>query len=637
MQGKKDADIKMKSAFYRPVLTCFISLSISFSCFSPSLYASCDEITFHSKKQKLRKQARDRRATVGDEVDADDAALPKRNGRKGARSSSLLVPLHSHAKTSKSKSRVIGKRTLRGLHERTSILDLPDEILFHIASHVPPQDLLAMMNVCTQWRTILADFDFSVRASLRFEGKRENKGLFTRSDDGLITFIPSTPALLAKVKDVTFLGKYPGVHASERVQIQAQTRLQHALHQDLEALKWHRASRVMPLERLVAFLPGTKRLQSLSLTGGVLKSADLLKLLSMPCLSGLKHLDVSENCLDGGFLQGISALACRESLETFSLSFNHLGVDASIPSAEEEDTEVLREEHLEDEGHGAHLPMVGDPHAAASVRASPLFPRLWQLHLAGNEFSAASAQKCAAAFGSLPLLRELDVRRNHLGEAGILACLGLLPPEGRLHRLDARHTHVRDLTFLNHPACHTLEILRLDANSLEERVGNLGVARCVPFLKTLTLAQTQMNSFHLETLLGGSFPRLETLTLSSNPLVGRGELLRNCALLPSLRSLSLCHTGTDWDTIAILIKTRPLAFLDVRKNGPLPKARTFWEERMNPDLTLVPAISVPLPTTDLFPYNNTGADASVNALEESQDKRPLATHNSFSLLEELAS
>ncbi|MCA0370071.1 MAG: F-box-like domain-containing protein [Proteobacteria bacterium] len=467
-----------------------------------------------------------------------------------------------------------------------NILELPTEILFHVASFLDPHALFTMMHVCQRWRSSLVGYDFGVKASVRFTGKREGSSLFVRDEMGGAQFISGPQGVQQKVKEVTLLGKYPSQRAPLKQRARADENLARALHPHLEVLRWDRASRSMPIQVLEAYLPQVKALTTLCLTGGNLKTNEALRILTLPALKHLRHIDLSNNCLDGDFVEQISSLTCAQTLEALNLSQN------SLSKALRGQRAVSLAPQVDEDDEGESLFTVVERQLFQG-HASPLLPRLASLDVSHNALTPESSTIFARALGVCPGLTHLNVSHNDLGEEGVRVFLSMAQ-SGALRRLDARHARMPDLACLSHEACLSLEELRLDGNALQVRVIGLSTLAFASTLKVLTLSKTQMTAPNLEALVAaGAFPQVETLNLSSNHLDGRANLLEDASCLPNLRSLSLSKTGTSWETITTLIRLRPLAFFDVRHNGPVPKARAFWWERMNPDLVMNPDVSLP--------------------------------------------
>ncbi|MBA4117703.1 MAG: hypothetical protein C0514_02250 [Candidatus Puniceispirillum sp.] len=561
----------MTKSFYAALTTFALLTPLSVFLSPQDVQASCvQENADNASAEALRTPVR---------------AKDMRRVRQG-RSTSLLAPASSHKGSVHRKERRGRVNSMPLEAKQFDILELPTEILFHVASFLDPHALFTMMHVCKSWRSSLVGYDFSVKASVRFTGKRQGSALFTRDEMGGAQFISGPQGVQQKVKEITMLGRYPSQSAPLKLRVRADENLARALHPHLEVLRWDRASRSMPIQVLEAYLPQVKALTTLCLTGGNLKTNEALKILTLPALKHLRHVDLSNNCLDGDFVGQISSLTCTQTLETLDLSQNSLSKAVHLQRA------VSQTPHVDEDDEGGSL-FTALERDLFQRRAEPLLPRLASLDVSHNDLTAESSALLLRTIGACPGLTHLNLSRNDLGEEGVDALLSMAPT-GAMRRLDARHARMRDLACLSHEACLELTELRLDGNALQDRVIGLSTLAFASALKMLTLSKTQMTAPHLEALVSaGAFPQVETLNLSSNHLDGRANLLEDASCLPKLRSLSLSKTGTSWETIATLIRLRPLAFFDVRNNGPVPKARAFWWDRMNPDLVMNPDVSLP--------------------------------------------
>lgn len=482
-----------------------------------------------------------------------------------------------------------------------SIENLPVEVFMRVGHMLHPQDRARARQVCQLWRYIFSLGDFAYKAQVNLRGDLLTGGIcYFFSPDERSRFIPHPDSTLNRVRQIQLVGPYPGKKASLRKQEVAEHKLGRVCHPYLESLSWIRSSRRLPVEPLVRMLPQIKHLRQLTLREGVLQDSSLLPLLTLDALAGLEYLDLSRNCLSFLTIQHLRQSGLRQTLKSIVLSGNSLG--AALLN--EDDLAFVYEE--ENDG----------------------FPVLETLDVSKNSLSSES--RFLEDLGLCPNIQTLKLSQNALGTQGLTPWLAL-PKDGGLLSLDMRSTSAIDLTALSAKSCSNLTFLNVSGNRLEENATYLSGLDFRQSLETLSLSQCGITFESLTNILAALYPSMTSLILSNNTLShGSAELLAKTSNLPKLSRLSLMHTHTPWLELKQLVCTRPLSFLDLRRNmGVCPRLlRKALSESEYEHMQILPTPLEPSSRRATFSYKPTknygskNTNINLNSEQEGFEEEP---------------
>jgi hypothetical protein len=195
---------------------------------------------------------------------------------------------------------------------------------------------------------------------------------------------------------------------------------------------WHRGRADLPPEFMASrHLTGLRELAFVDADAAVMEAA------GNPALSGLESLKIEAQQLSEGLVEALSGSALANNLRSLELIVWHPGIGALLEAGSWGELRRLTLRGLtyadKYSGHGGApaqretTPTLTDEDVERLAR-SEVLGRLELLSLKANLLSDAAALALADS-GKLAGLRDLDLRENKIGRAGVIALLRGLPPD----------------------------------------------------------------------------------------------------------------------------------------------------------------------------------------------------------------